>query len=190
MPAPAPRGQPLAVDDARRTVGARTLPVVLSGYAALLAADAGGSVRRTAAIVVLVLGALLVLAVASDVLPRALPVGRVPRLAGALLAAPVLASAVLACLALQRQRSLAGAVVLLAPVLGGGLTVAGVAGARTSDRLRAAGRVLGAGAVVLPVVLLAGYLGVAVTGLALPLALVPAHLLLVRMALPVGDRGS
>jgi len=168
-----------SVDEARRAVQLRTLPAVLAGYAALLAADHGRPLTVTAARGLVVLTTLLALAVARDVLPRARPPARVRPVPGLLLSSPVAAAGVVAAGQVERLRSLPALVTLLAPLLAAGLAVAG----GTGDAVRPALRVLGVFVVAGTPLVLAAVLLSAVSSVAVPALLVPLHLLLVRAAL-------
>lgn len=190
MPPRREPSEPLRLDEARTRLGLLTLPAVLVGYAALraeaAAADQGlaGAVRRGAVAVVLVVVVLLALVAARTLLPQAQPVGPAATTRGLLLALPALALGVLAALSLSRERSVTGVVALLAPLLAVALAMAGVSGRGPRSRAVSGSRVLATLLVLGPPVLLTAYFVANVSDLAVPVALAPLHLLLVRAALP------
>jgi len=175
---------PLSHDDTRRLVALLTLPSVLAGCAALRAGDVGGTPRRLAGVTAVGLALLLSLGVLAEVVPRGLPLGRLPRTAAVVLASPAVVAGAAATMAVTALRSPVAVVALLAPSLATGLATAGAAGRGARARCAAAGRVLGALTLAGPPVVLAAALAAYVSGALVPLLLAPLHLLLVRVALP------
>jgi len=174
---------PAGPADVRRSIGLGTLPVVAAGYVALLCGDAGGAGPRAAGVAALVGAAALVIAVTARFVPRVWVVGPSALPAALLGLAPGLAAGIAGTMLATGNRGPAAFAALLGPVLGAGLAVAAYTGWQTRGRLAGCAETVAAFAVVAPLAALAGALAAYVTDVLLALAVVPAHLLVVRAAL-------
>jgi len=184
---PAPGREDVTAEDVRRRIGYLTLPAALLGWAGVRAADAGSG-WRTVAVTGELAAPVLGLVAGMLVLRRSFPPGRTAPLTAVAAGAPVAALGVLAAAASTQQRSVAGGAAFLSPVVSTALVLAGLGAYRLRGRVLAAATVLLTTAVVGPMVAVGAALAAYVTDLALPLALVPLHFLLVRAALaPVAD---